>query len=189
MIEKIEVVGLDPFMLQMGEKHPEEVKQGTSDALRQYAALLADDVRNETPSKSGTARGAVYDEMHNPMEARVGYNLKEAFYMRFYVFGAKPHPILPRGLRGSKVQRQLSAHARRHGAAVDWSNAMNPGWFTHIHSTKRKHALLINGNMRAWANHPGIKAHMTLRRQLDATRDRAPEIVKAAIDARLTMSQ
>lgn len=175
------------------KKIPEDLRLGTIEGIRAATELLAKDVIEHTPRKSGKARQSVVTKFSsNGLRGQVAYSYKkaDAFYMRFVLLGVKPRPIFPRGRHGSREQRRLRQQAYRRRLDPDYSSLggefMEPGrrvkgkivqserMVTATEFTGRggKKALTINGKLYAAAwNYPGFKGLRTLSRRLDAMHD------------------
>lgn len=192
MIEKIDVVNLDVFLIKAGQQWPAAVKVGTSEGIKRYVGALADDVRAHTPVKSGKAHAAIYGQMRGDMAGVVGYDKKVAWWVVVLAFGSRPHPIFARGLKGSADSRRLGAYLRRHGRQMSAAGIATTS-FTYLGSSSTQfvrrsnaaRALSFGGMARAWVKHPGVKSQHTLTNRLKATAQQAEDFTHAAIQVQI----
>jgi hypothetical protein len=90
--------------------------QGTIEGVKDAAGIVAQDVAEHTPVKTGRARESVVTKLtQGGKVATVRYDLRKtkAFYMRFLLLGAKAHLISPkqrtaRGRSQARRKRQKS---------------------------------------------------------------------------------
>lgn len=200
---RVEVVNLSSFSAAMAEKYPQAVKRGTGEGVHQFADVVATDLRQTAPIKSGRLRNSIRSRIIDPMTSAVGYNTKEAWYAPFVDLGTKAHPIYPKGRRGSRETKRISSRYRRHGGqtvfrgGVDWSQETRAAWSGLTgggHQTMRANravpggiigskatALTIGGKLYSSVMHPGIRPRHMLASRLEATKSKAPAILDAAI--------
>lgn len=96
-------------LLQQFEQLPIAMRAQLAAGMRQATEVLKRDVVAHTPRRSGRARQAVMgyfrkDAAGTEQSATVQYDYKqdEAWYMRFFLTGTRPHWIHPKGHRTSK---------------------------------------------------------------------------------------
>ncbi|HEX3108114.1 MAG TPA: hypothetical protein VHU41_03390 [Thermoanaerobaculia bacterium] len=190
---RLRLLNIDGFEAAM-RKSAAAVIAGIHDGVETSVQQVAAGIASATPVKSGKARSSVFFEMLSAVSGQAGYNLEEAWYMNVVVFGARPHPILARGLRGSRAARAAGKHARKHAYGKDfehvydkvfWSGAaLNVG----SGNGARALALAIGGGgaiLRKMVKHPGIKKDGIPAKTLDAQTDQIVENVSDALEKRI----
>ena len=205
MLLRVELRNVATVKVTMDNKS-KAVTAAVSEGIGKSIETLAADVRSHTPVKSGKARDSVYGEMKGALRGVVGYGKETRWYMKIVeLSGAVPHPILPRGRRGSKPQRRIGAHARKHGTQdkLDWtteeflSTTAAGSWLSLTSQSKRSggfrllgglaRALTVGDRLLSWIPmHPGIKSGLhTLATRLDANQGRILETISQTVSYRM----
>jgi hypothetical protein len=166
------------------ERWTREVRRGASEGVKRSVDLMGEDLAEHTPIRTGKALGAITTRMQSALTGTAGYNLSEAFYMRFVLMGSKAHEIHPRrraGNRGRAAQAKRNLHAALRRVGVDADRMAQLGRGLGVQHLAL--SLSVGGNLLARARvwHPGTKAQPILADRLAAMTPTINETIGASI--------
>jgi hypothetical protein len=79
-----------------------------SEGIKRGADIGADDLRANSPAKTGRAKDSISAVMKSDVSADYGYDSKVAFYMRFVSLGTRSHDIIPKGHKQRNLKTAYS---------------------------------------------------------------------------------
>ncbi len=178
------------------EKKSKAVKGAVSDGIKKAIEDFAQDLIAHTPVKSGRAQRSVEPVMKSALEGRVGWNPRDAWYMRIVdLSGARPHLIVAKGRmlknrsralsRSSQSKRTLREALRSAGLSAETLSALSArGGSLRTLAL----ALNINGRYVSRAMHPGMRSRLVLRSRIEANKDRITATIWGGVQEKVIKS-
>jgi hypothetical protein len=172
---KLEVVG-GQVVLEDIERYGAALREGAIEGIRNGAKLVADEVRRNTPEKTGKAKSSVVVREASGGKAQTvtfDYKKSAAFYMRFFITGVKAHQIAPRRLteRGRRIAFKRKYKKLVRGGMADLDASLQATQYVEDRTKKRSLHFIAGGGEKVFSAkvlHPGFKATAVFKDALNA---------------------